>query len=280
MGNLVKLYHRGNDDVPEGARLTAIFKLTLTADTSGCALSTGAKEEYLFDFIGGGSEFVARNTLELPHKMTTFTPLAREVIRLGIPEEAMPTEAGAGEGERRIEVRPPIAWEGVFLAMNAGNCVGDVTLNLEVDITSPAGKGNGEVQAGPIAAMFGLTYNGVFTKFNGGPNAPGSEHWHVNQNLALGTVPCAGGVAQGTVKINSGAAVPPSYEIEYKLTVTTCGVDTLEMKLVAKPRPGIGPGGIPIPPLSEVKDGDPLPYPLKSPPAGPVVVGPDGQPKP
>ncbi|MCW5714150.1 MAG: hypothetical protein KIT43_06535 [Bauldia sp.] len=279
MGSLVKLYHRGNDDKAENVRLTAIFKLTLTADISACAEQAGMEgEEFLYDFIGGGTDYISRKTPPLVGDLAAYSPLSREVIRRPAPvKDRSKSKSGAEFAGNDVELRAPITWEGVFLAKNLLRCVGDVGVKLDVDISSPAGIGNGEAQAGPIAARFGLTYNGAFARFNGGPNAPGSEHWRVTQSLSLGTTPCAGGILQGTVQVNNGLGIPPSYEITFKVTVTSCGVDALELKLDARPRPGIGPGGIPIPPLKEVKDGDPLAYPLKNPPAGNVIVGPDGQ---
>lgn len=253
MGRTTKFYHRGNNDVREANTLTAVFKVTLAVDASGCK-TTQSKTSFFIPDFGGGNSYLA------------FIP-----EELALDEDSGAKQRRGGKG-----------------AKGQTTCTGDVTVTVEVEISSPNGRGNGEAQAGPIAAQFGLEHNGAFNRFAGGALAPGSEHWRVTGSVQVGTIRCAGGVLRGSVKINNGLGAPTAFEITYDVSVVSCGTirrENFDVRLVTPPR-GIGAGGrvrnvfrqvTPAKDAPPRRRGDAPPYPPKNPPAGTAEVGPDGQ---
>ena len=162
-------------------------------------------------------------------------------------------------------------------------CEGDVMVRLKVDFSSPMVTGNGEAQAGDIAAQFGLEHNGSFENFDGGPLAPRSEFWRVTRTIQVGVIPCIGnllGKLSGTVKVNFGAGTPAAYFVAYEVQVEPCGSAThYDIQLIQGTSPrGIDEGGRTKDILKEVQFRDPLGYPLRNPPPTPMSTGSGGQP--
>ena len=258
MPTTTKLYHRGNNDAGEPNTLTAVMQVSLTADNSDCTY--GPILVAMPDFGTGTWHPDPESVAEFPAKKA---------------------ECG---GELSKAVTDP-----KLIALDAirdddwleSLCLGDVKVTLNVAFASPNGRGNGEAQAGGFAARFGIEHNGAFHRFNGGPLAPGSEHWRVTQEVQIGTVPCKGGTLMGTAKVNMGAGRAAAYTIEYKVVVASCG-DISEQKVAllqgVHPR-ALGMGGRTADVLREVNPFDRLPYPVSNPvPGADYRVGPTGQP--
>ncbi len=282
MPTIQKFYHRGNNDAAEGDRLTAVFEIKLIVGNEGCTQIEIPIPELGFFYIMQETGFYLPDLAG-----DQVIALTRDFM---LP--AAPKTGKRGREQRApqqsIAEKPGKKGGGPEVARAGGTpiriCLGNVPVTVVVDIKSPSGKGNGEAQAGPIAAQFGLDFNGAFNPFIGGPLRPGSEHWHVSQTVRVAVIPCTGGAAKGSLQINSGAGKPAAYEVSWDVVIASCGAITkADVELGARGRPaGLGAGGLPDPPLREVKAGDPLPYPVKDesglPGNSPIKVGPGGQP--
>lgn len=236
---IIKYYHRGNNDASEPNTLTAVFTLKLEVDVGNCVVE---QPEFYFVSDLGGSR-----------TRKYWLAQTQRVERHRYPEE-----------EKGMSAR-------VSDARDGSECFGWVFVNLDITIDSPAGPGNGDPDAGPIAARFGLAYNGNFTQFEGGPLQAGSEHWSVGLQwhpFVLAILPCSKGTAQGVVGINEGGLTGPAYLIDYKVTVRSCGeIEEADITLrQGAVTLGLGEGGRTEDILQEVQPGDAVPFPPKSPP--------------
>lgn len=268
MVTITKLYHRSRRGNKQPNYLTSVFNISLDVNTTKCKQILGPffvgriPEADLFDLVvpefsdGSDEDMLA----ELP-------VVEAEFVGLEPPDRSIDTSQPE---------KVPLPIKGVRL--NDGKlegCHGMVTLTLNVDLSSPTGKGNGDVMAGPQASQFGLVYAGAFTRFNGGAINLDSEHWRVIQSIQLNQIPCSGGESKGTVAIatdRNGAGA--EYIIRFDVVITSCGkIEKADFNLM--PLAGVAA------PIKEVKEGDDIGFPLKNPrPTGApkVVVAPSGQP--
>ncbi len=173
---------------------------------------------------------------------------------------------------------------------NERGCAGEATPKLSVLIESPNGVGNGDVDAGPAAAMFGLKLGANFTPFAGGALTPNNEHWRVEADVELDKIPCDGGVLFSMVEVY--LPTPNGYTAYYiycKVAIAShaingsCGEVIVNEILLLEGLPwrGLDEGGRIIGTLTQVQPGEAAPYPTKDgTPGDQLHIDANGQPQP